>query len=63
MTSQPTVLHFRRGQLIHNNYRHDTLRVLVPYGHEEEATRLMERFRKEGIKAKTPTTYNPPEPV
>jgi len=62
MTSQPAVLHFRRKQLIRSTYRHDTLRVLVPRGREEEATRLMERFRTEVIEAKKPT-YSPPEPV
>jgi hypothetical protein len=62
MTSQPAVLHFRRKRLIRNNYMYDTLRVLVPRGHEEEATRLIERFRTEVIEAKKPT-YSPPEPV
>lgn len=68
MTSQPTVLHFRRKRnfaTISARYTEaDTLRVLVPHGHEEEATQLMERFRTEVIKdtAKKPT-YNPPEPI
>lgn len=59
MTSQPTVLHFRRKRLIHNNYMRDTLRVLVPRDYEEEAVQLMERFCTEVIEAKKPTTYSP----
>lgn len=63
LTFQPTVLHF------HLEYRHfrqaseyGTLRVLVPYGHEEEAARLMQRFQVEVISA-SKKPYNPPEPV
>lgn len=64
MTSQPTVLHFRRRTLINRNtHLYYTLRVLVPHGYEDEATQLAERFRTEVIRAKQQTTYNPPEPV
>lgn len=63
MTSQPAVLHFHREQRhIRASNEYDALRVLVPRGHEEEAARLMQRFRAEVIKAKKPT-YNRPEPV
>ncbi len=62
MTSQPTVLHFRRKRLIRNNYRRDTLRVLVPHGHEEEAARLMQRFQAKIIAAQKPINTHP-EPV
>jgi hypothetical protein len=66
MTSQPAVLHFRLKREVNTgrsaSVQYETLRVLVPGSHEEEATRLMERFRTEVIKAKKPT-YNPSEPI
>ena len=62
MTSQPTVLHFRRKRLIRNNFRRDTLRVLVPHGREEEAVRLMQRFQA-GINAAQKPINSHPEPV
>ena len=63
LTFQPTVLHFRR-ELLHlrQSNEYDTLRVLVPSGHEEEAARLMQRFQIEVIEA-SKKPYNPPEPV
>ncbi len=68
MTSQPTVLHFRRKRhftSLSGRYTEaDTLRVFVPGGHEAGATQLMERFRNEVIEAATKKpTYSPPEPV
>lgn len=63
LTFQPTVLHFRREHIrLRQSNEYDTLRVLVPYGHEEEAARLMQRFQVEVIDA-SKKTYNPPEPV
>lgn len=68
MTSQPAVLHFRRRRRVFSNdgngtNNYDTLRVLVPHGHEEEAMRLVERFRARIIELNKPGTYTPPEPV
>ena len=63
LTFQPTVLHFH-CEYVHlrqpNEY--GVIRVLVPYGHEEEAVRLAQRFQIEVIEA-SKKPYNPPEPV
>jgi len=55
MNPNPPQLRFRRR---HNeNYQRfswfDTIHVLVPPGHEEEAHHLLERFHRETIGAKT----------
>lgn len=62
LTSQPAVLHFKR-ECVHLRQanRRDTLRVLVPWGREEEAAQLMQRFRVEVIEARK-RGYTPPEP-
>jgi hypothetical protein len=62
MTSQPSVLHFKRERLhIRQSSEIDTLRVLVPWGREAEAAQLMERFRLEVIEAQK-RGYTPREP-
>lgn len=65
LTSQPTVLHFKiENTSIGSNSQasFDTLRVLVPRGHEAEAAQLMQRFRTEVIERQKKGT-TPPEPV
>jgi len=70
MTAQPPVLYFRSTTVststeeseVAASYR---LRVLVPHGHEEEATNLVQRFRTEVIAAREQAgkrALNPPEP-
>ena len=52
MTSEPPVLHFRRAMAVMGSSRGaapEALHLLVPRGHEEEATRLIERYHLEVI--------------
>lgn len=51
MTSEPTVLHFRRAMAVTSSRgaAPETLHLLVPRGHEEEAARLMQRYHLEVI--------------
>ena len=72
MTSQPPVLHFHSIMLYTSSTEAaDTVasyrrRVLVPSGHEEEAERLVQRFRTEVIEAQEQASQRvmkPPEPV
>ena len=70
MTSPPPVLHFHSTIGSVSTYDADVdpvyrLRVLVPRGHEEEAERLVQRFRIEVIEAQEQALErwrNPPEP-
>jgi hypothetical protein len=62
MTENPPLLHFQRKHLeIRQSSWHETMRVLVPHGHEAEARQLVERFRAETI-ASNKKDYTPPEP-
>jgi hypothetical protein len=50
MTQNPPMLHLRRTHVeIRQSSWHDTIHILVPYAHEAEAARLVERFRIETI--------------
>jgi len=70
MTSRPPVLHFHSFTVYTDTATADTAasyrrRVLVPSGHEEEAERLVQRFRTEVIEAREQAwqrMMNPPEP-
>lgn len=68
MTSQPAILHFRRKHHVFSTQgngvnKYDTLRVLVPYGKEEEAARLMARFQARIAELHKLNASSPPEPV
>lgn len=62
MTEQPPLLHLRRRhvELKQSNWD-DTVRILVPRGHEAEARQLVARFRAETIAPHTKDT-SPREP-
>ncbi len=45
------VLHRKRTRLRQSGWR-DTIHLLIPHGHEEEARQLVERFRIETIEAR-----------
>ena len=61
-TERPPLLHLHRKHLgIRQSSWYDTIRVLVPTGHEAEAAQLAERFRTETI-ASQKKSYTPPEP-
>ncbi|HKF36290.1 MAG TPA: hypothetical protein VKB35_05260 [Ktedonobacteraceae bacterium] len=70
MTSRPSVLHFHSFTIYTDTATGETAasyrrRVLVPSGHEEEAERLVQRFRMEVIEAREQAwqrLMNPPEP-
>ena len=70
MTSRPPVLHFHSFSVYTDTATADAAssyrrRVLVPRGHEEEAERLVQRFRTEVIEAEEEALKlwrNPPEP-
>jgi len=70
MTSRPHVLHFQGFSLNTDTATADSAssyrrRVLVPRAHEEEAERLVQRFRTEVIEAEEEAQKllrNPPEP-
>ena len=70
MTARPAVLHFHSFTVYTDTASADTAssyrrRVLVPRGREEEAERLVQRFRTEVIEAREHAwqrMLNPPEP-
>ena len=69
MTTQPTVLHFRREKSLvatRNAPRYNTFHVPVPYGYEDEALSIVQRLRVEVIAEREQMlqrALNPPEPV
>ncbi|HET8842137.1 MAG TPA: hypothetical protein VFN35_11755 [Ktedonobacteraceae bacterium] len=61
MTENPPLLHLQRKHLvIRQSSWYDTMRILVPQGHEHEAIYIVERFRTETMASKRHAP--PPEP-
>ena len=64
MTLQPPTLHFRTDRIVGEDESGWSLRVLVPRGHEAEATQLVQRYQAmiEEQRSSQARLSNPPEP-